>query len=67
MKKYALMLAVALLAAPASAVVNITAVDIDGTGPGLVAQISYACTASEKVAAFALDIQVDGGAVITAV
>jgi len=67
MKKYALMLAVALLAAPASAVVNITAVDMDAAGPGLVAQISYACTAGEKVAAFALDIQVDGGAVITAV
>jgi len=66
MKKYALMLAVALLAAPASAVVSITAVDMDAAGPGLVAQISYA-TSGEKVAAFALDITVDGGAVITAV
>lgn len=63
MKKYALILAVALLASPAFAVVNITAVDADGTGPGLVANIGYACTAGEKVAAFALDIHVSAGTI----
>jgi hypothetical protein len=62
MKKYMLMLAVALIATPAFATVTITAEDIDGTGPeGLVA-INYAVTGEPNaVAAFALNIEVDAG------
>lgn len=63
MKKYALILAVALLASPAFAAVQIIAVDADGAGAGLVADISYNNTAGEKVAAFALNISVDAGSI----
>jgi hypothetical protein len=63
MKKYALILAVALLASPTFAAVQIIAVDADGAGAGLVADISYNNTAGEKVAAFALNISVDAGSI----
>ena len=67
MKKYMLMLAIALIASPAMAAVEIIAVDADADGPGLVANISYnvpAGTEPNKVAAFALDITVDAGTIV---
>lgn len=65
MKKYALILAVALLASPAFAAVHIIVEDADGAGPGLVANISYQTdSAAEKVAAFALNVDVTAGAII---
>jgi hypothetical protein len=64
MKKYMLMLAIALIASPALAAVNIIAVDADGAGAGLVANISYTVAGEpNKVAAFALDITVDAGTI----
>jgi hypothetical protein len=64
MKKYMLMLAVALIASPAWAAVTVSVVD----NGDFTADITYDVTGEpNKVAAFALDIVVDGGAVITAV
>jgi len=64
MKKYMLMLAVALIASPALAAVTVSVVD----NGDLTANINYDVTGEpNKVAAFAIDIAVDGGAVITAI
>jgi len=62
MKKYMLMLAVALIASPAWATVTVSVVP---TGPGT-ANITYDVSGEpNNVAAFAIDVTVDGGAVIT--
>ena len=64
MKKYMLMLAIALIASPALADVKVEIVDADGTGPGLVGEVRYTVTGEpNKVAAFALDITVDAGTI----
>ena len=66
MKKLLAILAVLALAVPAMAgSVTLSGVDDDGIGAGLVGTISYSAT-SGLPRAFALDITVDGGAVITA-
>ena len=66
MKKYMLMLAIALIASPAMAQVDIIAVDADGAGAGLVANISYNVAGEpNNVAAFALDIVVDAGTIVS--
>lgn len=66
MKKLLAILAVLALAVPAMAgSVTLSGVDDDGTGAGLVGTISYSATGGLP-RAFALDITVDGGAVITA-
>jgi len=64
MKKYMLMLAVALIASPALATVTVSVVDNED----LTADITYEVTGEpNNVAAFAVDIAVDGGAVITGI
>ena len=61
MKKLILILAVLVFAAPAMAVVTITAVDnTDGT-----VDITYAADPNDAVSAFGIDITVDLGAIIT--
>lgn len=65
MRTLILALAVVLLAAPAWATVEIIVTDVDGDGPGLVAEISYdATTETELVRAFALNIWVDEGNIV---
>jgi beta-lactam-binding protein with PASTA domain len=63
MKRILLIVAVLLMASPALAAVTVTATDIGGG----VAQISYVCNGDpvEKVRAFAFDINLSGGAVIS--
>jgi hypothetical protein len=64
MKKYMLMLAIALMASAAWADVTVEVVDVGG----LKGEIRYTVTGEpNKVAAFALDIVVDGGATIDAI
>lgn len=64
MKKYMLMLAVALIASPALATVTVSMVD----NGDLTADINYEVVGEvNNVAAFAVDIAVDGGAVITGI
>ncbi|MGD0553253.1 MAG: PASTA domain-containing protein [Sedimentisphaerales bacterium] len=61
MKKILLVIAMLIIAAPVLATVSVTATD-KGSG---VAEIRYNCSAAEKVRAFALDITVDNGLVIS--
>ena len=61
MKKILLVIAMLIVAAPVLATVSVTATD---KGSGVV-EVRYNCSASEKVRAFALDITVDNGLVIT--
>jgi hypothetical protein len=65
MKKIVCAFVVLMLAAPASAAVNITAVEEVVPEPNVL--ISYECTAGEVVRCFALDIQLDNHQTITAV
>ena len=60
MKKVLLVAAMLIIAAPVMATVSVTATD---KGSGVV-EVSYNCSAAEKVRAFALDITVDNGLVI---
>jgi len=67
MNRYAFLLSAAILTVvtvSAPAIVNIVWIDPDGY-PGATVALGYRSTAGEKVVAFALDVQVDGGAVIT--
>jgi hypothetical protein len=61
MKKILLVIAMLIIAAPVLATVSVTAMD---KGSGVV-EVRYNCSAAEKVRAFALDINVDSGAVIS--
>ena len=61
MKKILLVIAMLIIAAPVLATVSVTATDKGGG----VAEIRYNCSAAEKVRAFALDITVDNGLVIS--